>query len=86
MKRNAFTTVFAIAAIASSSLVTPCRMQIAESQAEGKVTEENVVYICEEVDEEMIFSTDGTQPEFTGGMPVLMEYLQKQDTLPKEVP
>lgn len=77
MKRNAFTTVFAIAAIASSSLVTQCRAQIAESQAEGKVIEEDVVYICKEVDEEMIFSTDETQPEFPGGMPALMKYLQK---------
>ena len=42
MKRNAFTAFFAIAAMALSPFATPCRAQVADSQAEGKATEEDL--------------------------------------------
>lgn len=83
MKRNAFTAFFAIAAMALSPFATPCRAQVADSQAEGKATEEDVVFICEEVDEEMIFTTDETQPEFPGGVQALTEYIKNELRYPR---
>lgn len=84
MKRIAFTAIFAITAMALSSFLTPCRAQVIESQLEGITVDEDPVCICEEVDEEMIFTTYETQPKFPGGMQALMEYMKNELRYPKK--
>lgn len=76
MKKSAFTAIFTITAMVLSSLITPCRAQVPESQVEGMTVDKDPVYISEEVDEDMVFTTYETQPEFPGGMWALMEYIK----------
>ena len=83
MKKSVFTAIFAITAIALLSLGTPCRAQVDISQIEKKIAEGDLIYICEEVDEEMIFTTDETQPEFPGGVQALTEYIKNELRYPR---
>ena len=84
MKKSVCTAIFALTAMMFSSFATPCLAQVTESQIDGKATEEDVVFICEEADEDLTFITEETQPEFPGGMPALIEYLQKEMRYPKK--
>ena len=73
MKRHSL-AFFAITAIALSSLVTPCQAQTATMTPETleKLERNDVLPIAE------------LMPEFPGGMPALMEYLQNEIHYPKK--
>lgn len=84
MKKSAFTAIFTITAMVLSSLITPCRAQVPESLVEGMTVDKDPVYICEEVDEDMVFITYETQPEFPGGSPALLAYIKNELRYPKK--
>jgi TonB family protein len=84
MKKSAFTAIFTITAMVLSSLITPCRAQVPESLVEGMTVDKDPVYICEEVDEDMVFTTYETQPEFPGGSPALLAYIKNELRYPKK--
>ena len=84
MKKSVCTAIFALTAMMFSSFATPCLAQVTESQIDGKATEEDVVFICEEADEDLTFITEETQPEFPGGMQALMEYVKNELHYPKK--
>ena len=59
-----------------SSLATAYPAQVTESHIKGMTVDKDPVYISEEVDEDMVFTTYETQTEFPGGMRALMEYIK----------
>ena len=65
MKKSAFTAIFAIAAMVLSSLATPCRAQVINPERMEEFEKNNVLPVAEQM------------PEFPGGMPALIEYMQK---------
>ena len=74
MKRNALVTIFAIIAMALSSLGTPCQAQKPTMTPETleKHERNDALPVAEQM------------PEFPGGMPALMEFLQNEIRYPKK--
>ena len=72
MKKSAFTAIFAIAAMVLSSLATPCRAQVINPERMEEFEKNNVLPVAEQM------------PEFPGGMPALIEYMQKEMRYPKK--
>lgn len=84
MKRTALTALFAISAMAFSSLGTQCQAQVKKTQIKVEAANEDIAPIIYEKADKHIVFIDEIQPEFPGGPQSLSYYLKNELRYPKK--